>query len=126
MNVTVFNKYYDKMARSESYKSTVIEATAWQEVKAVNVAKSGMQDADSVTVFIPFMQEGYKQPIPWETAPESGWTLKEGDILVKGKIDYTGASADIFTTYDNAITITSVDTYDYGSSAMQHWEVSGQ
>lgn len=124
MDVTVFNKYYDSAAHEEKYKCTVIDALAWQETKAANIVKSGMQDADSTMIFIPMGQEGYIKPLQWDHV--NGWTLQSGDVIVKGAIDHTGTIEDIFTTYDDAITITSVDTYDYGSPDMQHWEVSGK
>ncbi len=55
------------------------------------------------------------------------FTLQEGDRVVKGAIDFeiTGKISDLDKEYE-AFTITSVDTKDFGSLYMRHWEVGAK
>lgn len=96
-----------------------IDKVFWDERKASNVVKSGMSNADSVKVFIP-----YKEDI--EFTPSR-------DLIVKGNtlydIDKTsekaiaGSKKFLQDTYE-VFTISSCDKKMYGSANMQHYELS--
>lgn len=91
----------------------------WDERKASNVLKSGITNADSLKVFIP-----YTGDINFSTSK---------DLIVKGEVNYQ-----IDTTTEKTIaeskqyliqnyetyTITSCDKKLYGSPNMQHYELS--
>ncbi|GAB5081330.1 hypothetical protein Osc1_05030 [Hominimerdicola sp. 21CYCFAH17_S] len=96
-----------------------MENVYWRENKAGNVLKSGLQTADSTTVYI------YTD----EVVPQS----VSKDMLVKGACDFEfdnssaqsiSASMKAFRGAHNYITVMSIDNYMYGGNP--HIEVSAK
>ena len=128
-NCTIFNVVYNTEKKLEEICTTHIYGVHWENVKAVNVINSGMSDADSIVVYIPMSartDKKYKQPKEFEKAHDGCFTLRPGDVIVKGIVSYEGTIAKITDVFDNSAIITSVDAFDYGSYDMRHWEVSGK
>lgn len=128
-NCTIFNVVYNTEKKLEEICTAHIYGVHWENVKAVNVINSGMSDADSIVVYIPMSartDKKYKQPKEFEKAHDGCFTLRPGDVIVKGIVSYEGTIAKITDTFDNSAVITSVDAFDYGSYDMRHWEVSGK
>lgn len=121
-DVTIYNKYTEN--RETKYKKSYIKNVHWEDRKGTNVIQSGLETADQSIVYIPFASgEAYQKPKDFKKNLK-GFTLQAEDILVKGLIE------DEFTTiknlekaYDDVRVITKVDTRDYGSFDLQHWEV---
>jgi hypothetical protein len=140
--MTIYNKYVDPSTRSEKWQRTQILAVAWENRKAANVrAMGGALAADQASVYIPFERgANYEQPRAWLALVDKSdkWTLKEGDIIVKGLVadEIHDAVVDppsaAFTVtmlkakYDDVLTISSVDTRDMGSLNMQHWQIGAR
>lgn len=128
-NCTVFNIVYNKETRLEELSTTQIYGVHWEDRKSVNVIKSGMADADSVELYIPMSaktDKKYKQPKDFEKNSDGCFTLRPGDIIVKGIVEYKGAVAKLLNEFDNSAVITSIDTFDYGRQNMKYWKVSGK
>ena len=60
------------------------------------------------------------------------WTLRTGGkssvtdcFFVKGEVVEEASYSDISRRYDDVYDVTSVDTKDFGSKSMWHWEVGG-
>jgi hypothetical protein len=144
-NLTIYNKYI--LNGSEKYQRTQIGALGsfsveWENRKASNVIKSGLLAADSVVVYITFAQgSNHLNPKAWLalTTKTGKWTLAVGDVIVKGLVTdeihdaIVGPPAvpaftmtNLKALYDDVVTIKSVDTFDMGSLALQHWKVSAQ
>lgn len=125
--VTIYN--YTKVR----YNRTVLRGVLWEDTKAKNVNKTGSTAVDSVRVFIPFSVDSggavYKLPAEYQVVPDGAWTLqtKVKDFLVKGDCPFIpapgGSIAELTQNYD-ALTITSVATFDCGG--LPHWEVGGK
>jgi len=98
---------------AEVYTRSVILAVMWENRKAANVIRSGPIEADAVRVFIPFAR--------------GALSFKAGDVLVKGVVTDTVGTGFTLSAlkakYANAVTVRSVDTMDYGSPALQHWQI---
>lgn len=131
-DITIYNRYFDFETRLDKYQRTVLKGVFWDEKKAVNTIQSGLESADSVFIAIPFQVSSDKQylsPKEFEKAEDRSkyFTLQEGDRIVKGNIDFEIISkvSDLDKEYE-AFTITSVDTKDFGSSHMRHWEVGAK
>lgn len=131
-DVTIYNRYFDKETRLDKYQRTVLYGVFWDERKAVNRLQSGLEDADKVTIIIPFTvttDKKYVPPKEFEKLDDKSdyFTLQEGDRVVKGAVDFeiTGKVSDLDKEYE-AFTITSVDTKDFGSLHMRHWEVGAR
>lgn len=131
-DITIYNKYFDKASRLDKYQRTVLKGVFFDNKKAVNTIKSGMENADEAMIVIPFTVDSnktYKNPIEFQKLNDKSnyFTLQEGDRVVRGGIDFeiTGKLSELDKNYD-AYTITSVDTKDFGSKRMQHWEVGAR
>lgn len=124
---TVFNRVYDKTSRLDKWVGTQINDVFWGDCKAANIIKAGLENADSAMIYIPFdCQKQYKKAKAFEESPEGYFTLRPGDLIVKGLVDFEGTDTQIKAKFDDVVTITSVDTMDYGSPDMQHWEVGAK
>ena len=136
--ITLYNKYIS--SGKELYQRTQISAVKWENRKAANVIKSGLLEADSVTIFISLaVGAKYLKPVAWQAAKSGKWTLQIGDYVVKGLVSdeiveaVSGPPAVAAFTmsmlkskYDDVVQITSVDTMDIGSASMRHWQVGAQ
>lgn len=123
-STTIYNKYL--VGRVETWQRVQIEGVHWEQ----RHAREGNQDNDFTLVFIPFARgANYLKPRKWQAlASKSGsWTLQIGDVIVKGLVSDelvagTFTLSDLKRTYDDVLAIASVDTRDFGSSNLQHWE----
>ena len=127
------------LAEEDSYNSVVLNGVFLDLSKRSNVNKSGLSDADSATLFIPFYIEtdkDYVSPKTYEALQDKSgcWTIfDEGNesgadcYFIKGEV-----STDIypFSTarekHDYVYHVTSVDLRDFGSERMRHWQVGGR
>jgi hypothetical protein len=131
-NITIYNSYFDKATRTNKYQRTVLYGVFWDCKKAMNRLQSGLENADEVLIAIPFTVSSNRQyiaPKEFERLDDKSnhFTLKEEDRIVQGEIDFeiTGKVSDLDKQYE-AFTITSVDTKDFGSPHMRHWEVGAR
>lgn len=125
-HITVYNKYVDGTTRTEKWQRTEVFNCVWQSTKAISRMREQTQ-ANTALVLIPFASgTGYQEPKAWQV-DRDGWTLQEGDVVVRGMV--TDEITDAFTLTDlrNAheyvVTIASIDAMDQGSAAVQHWEL---
>lgn len=127
---TIFNKYVDPATRTERYQRTQIHKVVWENRKAANVIASGGNiAADQAAVYIPMARGAdYLQPVEWLalTNKTGKWTLKAGDVIVKGLIDEDISPSALKAKYNDVLEIASVDTMDQGSPRMWHWQIGGR
>lgn len=136
--ITVYLTGEDPATFEPENHITVLRGVFYDSAKAVNVRESGLANADSVNLIIPFGAEAvdgvtgepqtYLPPKAYETAMDRSahWTIKTGDdcFFVKGKVVRPGLSfQEINASFDNVHKITSVDEKDFGN--LKHWEVGG-
>lgn len=143
--VTVYVNTEDLVSFDSSSNITVLRGVLCDAAHAANVKASGLENADAVTVYIPFEVEAvdgltgapksYVSPKDFYAAEDKTglWTLDpapptgvsvfvaKGEVVDPGK-DYQW----INRTHDDVWRITSVDTKDFGLADMQHWEVGGR
>lgn len=128
--ITIFNKAYDKEKGVDKYHRTVIYNVHFEERKGANVMKSGLEQSDSVFVCIPYTSPVaiFISPKGYERAENKAefFTLKAGDILCRGEVEDEITSLKEFGKAHEYYTITSVDSYSFGSKRMQHWEVGAK
>lgn len=116
---------------------TVLRHVFYDASKAVNVRESGLTNADSVNLIIPWTVEAvcgttmepatYLPPKEYETAMDKDkhWTIKTNDcFFVKGEVIRPGLTfQQINASFDYVHNVTSVDEKDFGG--LRHWEVGG-
>lgn len=123
-HITIYNKYID--ARAEKYQRAEVLDCVWQGVSAIARFREQIP-ANTILVMIPFASGGaYKEPKAWQS-DRSGWTLQEGDVIVRGLVtdeitdEYT--ITDLRAEHQYVAQIASIATMDNGSFHINHWEV---
>lgn len=110
-DMTIYHK--SVASGAESWAREQVKKVFWENRKAANIIKSGLLEADSVAVYVPFT-----------TAILS---IKPGDVLVKGLVsDVIGPGFTISALkkkYADVVIVRSVDTMDYGSAALRHVQI---
>jgi hypothetical protein len=111
-DITAYLKDVNPVTRDEVYVRVQVRCVTWEERKAANVIKSGLMEADRVTVYIPL---------------DRAINLKAGDVLVRGLVtDEISAGftpTALLKKYPDHATVRSVDKMDRGSLALRHWEI---
>ena len=129
--VTVFNAKLDAESGMDAYYPTVISGVSWYCETASTVDASGLKAADKFTIRIPedadFSGKSYAPPAAYATGdPASVFTLKTGDILVKGAVDQAGLRpADLQRMCGEIVTILGV-TDNRRAPRARHWRVVGK
>ena len=130
--ITVFNARFDAENDKDIYIPTVIIGASWYCEIASTVDSSGLRAADKYTIRIPvnadFGGKVYVDPINYASAdPNSVFTLKNGDIIVKG--DASGIDdprpAVLQTMFSELVTVLGV-TDDRRAPNAPHWKVVGK
>lgn len=134
--ITIYSLTDDLMTITKVYNITVLNGVLVDESQGTNILKSGLSSADAVTVFVPFsVNSGVKTFIPekqYERLSGSDqlthWTLRAGkDFFILGEIIEPGKNRQqLEGMYDGVYSITTVDTKNFGTPDMQHWQIGGQ
>ena len=136
-SATLYNAVTEKGTGRMIYYRTIIPAVHWEDRRASGGSGTSHPSANSVSVFIPFsaedfMSADYAKSEDYAKMREAGithiWTLAPGDLLLKGTVqDEIGENMSIkefMSRHRETVTIQAIDTVDYGSYAMRHWEVT--
>lgn len=136
--VTVYNTDQHPVTFEPMSGITILNGVLFDASKAANVSKSGLQNADSVNLYIPFDVEAidgvslfpktYLTPKEYRKADDKSqfWTLDTKNcFFAKGSVveperDFMYINAN----YDDVHEVTSVDTKDFGN--LKHWQVGGK
>lgn len=104
---------YNRIGKTEAYTRIFTPACMWQDVSGYTVQKYGTANANKATVFIPLtVPEPQKDSLILRgecTLEIDGTTHKSSELLPLG-----------------ALKIVTVDKNDFGSPALQHWEVGAK
>lgn len=122
----------DQEADLDVYNGTVITGVSWHCEIASNVDSSGLKAADKFTIRIPddadFNGKTYVDPITYAESgdPAKNFTLKNGDIIVKGAVAVENPRpSDLQTQYAAVVTVLGV-TDNHRSTHAPHWKVVGK
>ena len=143
--VTIYNvtSEIDKTTLTEKLVNhiTILRGVLLDASKAANVARSGLEGADAVNLYIPFsvnavdgvtgQKKRYAPPMEfWRMEDKSGyWTLSVTGhggktIFVKGEVVEPDLTEEkISMAYDGVYNVTKVDEKDFGS--LKHFQVGG-
>lgn len=123
---TLYNRYTEDGA--EKYARIVLRDVSWQAGRQYAFYQDGVSGGSVADVFIPFSVDAEgKSFLPHKQFTPEGWTLQKKDYLVKGVCPYEHGLAhpisELLSSYD-VVTITGVETCDFGPADLDHWEVS--
>lgn len=143
--VTVYNVLEDIKTNMPTYNITILHGVFLDISKGSNVMKSGIIDADSATLYIPMSirainaltgdEQKFVNGKEYERLDNTSgfWTLRtSGDssaqdcFFVKGEVVEQSGYQSMKARYDFVYDVSSVDTRDFGSKNMWHWEVGGR
>lgn len=124
-DMTIYNAY--KENHETVYQRTVILGVEWENRKGRNIIAAGNIAVDQAVVYIPMVRSGYLPPKQWLALEDKSdnWTLQPDDFIVKGVVA-DATPADLKSTYDDVLQITTVDTMDMGSANMRHYQVGAK
>lgn len=111
-SLTVYSRSI--VSQAESWTRSVISEALWENAQIANAMASGVLEADRVTVYIP--------------ASVGTVTIKPGDYIVRGTVaDVISPSFTISALRAkypaNCAVVRAVDRLDFGSEALQHWQI---
>ncbi len=127
--ITVFNSRLDENTGMDTYHHTVITGASWYSDIAANVeGDGGLKAANKFTIRIPvdadFSGKAYADPIAYAGGdPNYLFTLKNGDIIVRGAIDEDLRPAELKKICPEVVTILGVT--DDRRARAKHWKVVG-
>ena len=118
------------LKNGNGFDSVYIPRCHWQESKASNVIKSGLQNADGITVyiFVEDIDDDIKHTL--ETRRNAAQ-----DVIVKGECNFTfdnstpqtaAQSLKTLNAEYDVHTIMSIDRLLYGSPDLQHFKLSAR
>lgn len=122
-DITIINKKYDSDGVL-SYVATPIKGF-WSSHNGITINNTDLVKTSGVIVRILFSEEGYITPEEFQEGT-TGWTLQKDDYMVKGLVEETIDSITPIQDGYECMKITNIAIKDYGSSDMQHFEVSGE
>lgn len=127
--ITVFNPKLNTATGNDEYHGTVITGVSWF-CEIVSTVNEGLKAANKFTIRIPedadFSGKTYADPLTYAGAEDvSGlFTLRNGDIVVRGAVTVTGLRpAELHKNYE-AFTILGVTDNRRVPNA-PHWKVVG-
>ena len=132
--ITVFNARFDAENDRDVYYATIISGASWYDEIASTVDSSGLKAADRYTIRIPidadFGGKSYVDPISYTREgvdPSQIFTLKSGDIVVKGAViaDTDIRPAELQKQFAEVATILGVTDNRRAPNA-PHWKVVGK
>ena len=132
-NMTIFNKNVQN--GQVIYKPKLIDYVFWDSKESINGSRGnsdGADKSDEVIVYLPTTKNDisdYKEPKEYKKSFD-GWTIEEGDFIVKGDISIKDDEPNIINGIKDlkdyeAFTINFVENNDYGSKEMQHFKIKG-
>lgn len=138
--VTIYTVVENQVTFEPDVNISVFRGALVDATKGAVINSTGMENADAVTVYIPFdtpaldpitgVAKTYLGPKEYErTGDKSGyWTIDTtNSFMVEGEVVVEDADFQSMNNrYDGVYRISTVDRRDFGSPDMQHWQIGGK
>lgn len=127
--ITVINAKFNQQADKDEYHATVINGASWY-CNIETKVDSGLKAADKFVVRIPdnadFFGKSFVQPNEYAAAQsvESVFTLKNGDIIVRGTVTGQDLKPATLLKSNEAFTILGITDNRHRPHG-RHWKVIG-
>ena len=121
-DLTIVNKWFNKTTKKPEYVATHVTGF-YSSNNGIGINGVDLVKNDGFIARILMSVEGYQSPSTFQDNP-TGWTLQKDDYIVKGIVSNITSLDDLDNTEHFKITNYSIK--DYGSTDMQHYEISGE
>lgn len=125
-SMTIYNKRFT--AGEYFWQRYVVPEVFWDSTISSLIDKGLMRD-DSCIIYVPFnsnYMSSFVDSITFQNNYAGNWTVKTGDIVVKGIIiDEITKQSDLESKYENVFNITGYTINDFGSANMRHIKIVG-
>ena len=105
------------MVDGSTYRRIPASGVHWENTRGANLSKTGSTAVDAIAVHISFSS------LPADALSER---VSGRDYILRGIISDDGSDIRNTVAEHEAYTITSIKRCDFGSPAMQHWEVGAK
>lgn len=122
--MSIFNQYTDSFTKKVVFKKHVIENVFWDDTKAVN-QDDGYEKKNKIAVYVPKDSNDLTEYIKAKNYNGTGWTIQNGDYLIKGDVVETEVSGIKELSQYEVFIVKSFSDKDYGSENMHHFEIKG-
>ena len=125
--ITIINKRFNKTTREYDYIVNSVNGF-WSSNNGIVISNVMLLKNSGVVARILLSESGYLDPITFKSSTSTNnWTLQNDDYIIKGAISETTNINinDIIKKYD-CKKINNVAIKDYGSTDMQHFEITGE
>jgi hypothetical protein len=111
-DITIYNRYNDKVNQIDKYQRTVIEGVNWQSKRNSTVSDKGVNVADTTLIFTDKL-DNYISPKQFAKLKDEErsnyFTFGIGDKIVKGNVDFEVTKiADLDKNFDIVVTLAAV------------------
>ena len=127
-SVTIINSFSTN--GSNQYLFTVLDGVLFENSKKALSKEYGVDSVDTMRCFIPYgdFTKPYIDEVDYNKLSNeqkgSYWTLRKGDIIIKGVVDTNEFSIkDYKSKYQDIMKINNIDFFLYGG--LPHFEVGG-
>lgn len=122
-DITVINKYIDSNKKPQ-YKVSYVKGF-WSSNDGISINGTHLTKNNGLSVRILMSEKSYQKPKDF-AKNQKGWTLKNDDYLVKGKVENFTTTTKLLEGYQEVMKITNIAIKDYGSKDMWHWAITGE
>lgn len=111
--ITLYNLKYNPISKLDEYKRTVIYGVHWEDTSDLKLDEKAVRTEDITEIVIP-NKTGYVEPNVYAqlTSVEGVWTVRKGDLVLKGLVDVEVKEIKDLNGYD-VRTISSISNVDY-------------
>lgn len=127
-DLTVINKWFNSKTKQNEYKISFIHGF-WSSNNGISISNTELIKKEGFKALVLLNEKNqngkeYMNPKLFQDFNEN-WTLQNDDYIVKGIVDNISTIANLKQNYE-CMKITNISIKDYGSSNMQHFEISGE
>lgn len=108
--ITIYNRYENTDTRMDKYHRTVIDNAHFEATQGVQLGDMNINTDNSFRAVIPLVTGDYVKPSDYVGV---GWTLAEGDYVVKGALDIEIDDFDDLKGIDQKFVIDGYQINDY-------------
>lgn len=132
--VTVYNAHTDPKTRAQTLYRTVLTGVSWHRTCETAVAADGLKSANVIHINVPERADAQgKQYLPWrvwgalsEDGKAGAWTLREGDLIVRGACELDSPRAADLRTQTDAYTLYAYNDSLKGTRRVRHYELEAK